>query len=442
MNYFLSIIFLTINILSTTVANAQKSTIEIDITKGRIELIPIAINNFYGISKEEKELSKKITNVITNDLINSGLFKELPKGAFLQPQEEVFLQPVFKDWRIIDAHILVSGQISIKNNKIIMPIKVWDVYGENLMINKKISGVFSSSWRTAAHIISNLIYQRITGEKGYFDTKIAYISEKYDQGRKIKRLAIMDQDGENHLYLTDGKYIVLTPRFSPVRQELVYLSYSKKTPRLYLYNLENGKNSLLGSFSGMTFAPRYSPDGNKIALSLSSEGNTNIFILELATNKKIKVTNNRAINTSPSFSPDSKYLVFSSDRSGKQNLYVKNLKTLKTKRITFNKGNYATPVWSPRGDYIAFTKTLNGSFFIGLIKTDGTKERIISKGYLTESPSWSPNGRTLAFYKVTLNQDGSKKSKLYAIDITGNKERLIKTPNQASDPAWGPSLKY
>jgi TolB protein len=255
----------------------------------------------------------------------------------------------------------------------------------------------------------------------------------------------MDYDGNNHQYLTNGKNLVITPRFSPDGKKIAYLSFSNKKPTVYLLDLLSKKEKILGNFSGMSFAPRFSPDGKKLIFSLTKKGSTNIFIQNLDENNINQVTNNRHINTSPSFSPDSKLIVFSSDRSGKQNLYIKKINknlTEKAIRISFGEGNYATPVWSPRGDYIAFTKTYKGEFYIGLIKKDGSGERIISKGYLTESPSWSPNGRTLVFNKILKDYNNNLKSNIYTIDITGNLERKIITPKQASDPDWGPSINY
>ena len=424
--------------------NLYSAPIEIDVTKGTIEPLPIAISKFNYKSIKEKIISNELYEIISNDLNNSGLFRKISNKAFLQNEEEVFFQPLFRDWSLIDANLIISGKINLKNDKLLVNIKLWDVYREKLILSKKIEVINDNNLRTVAHIISNLVYQRVTGEKGYFDTKLVYIAEEKTSNNVSKRIAIMDYDGNNHEYLTDGKNIAITPRFSPDGKKIAYLSFSNKKPTVYLLNLDTKKEKILGNFSGMSFAPRFSPDGEKIIFSLTKKGSSNIFIQKLENNEIIQITNNRHINTSPSFSPDSKWIVFSSDRSGKQNLYIKKndgdiLK--KAKRISYGPGSYATPVWSPRGDYIAFTKTYKNEFFIGLIKKDGSGERIIATGYLTESPSWSPNGRTLVFNKVS-KSNKKLTSSIFTIDITGNLEKKLNTLSDASDPDWGPSINY
>ena len=418
--------------------------LEIDITKGVIEPIPIAITKFNYESVKEKILSNNIFEVISNDLNSSGLFRKISNKAFLQNEEEVFFQPLFKDWSLIDANLIISGKIKINGEKLFVNIKLWDVYREKLILSKKIEGKNNKKWRVLAHIVSNLVYERITGEKGYFDTRLVYIAEKKNASNITKKIAIMDYDGKNHEYLTNGQNLVITPRFSPDGKKIAYLSFSKKKPTVYLLDIITKKEKTLGDFSGMSFAPRFSPDGKKITFSLTKKGSSNIFVQDLNNNDIIQITKNRHINTSPSFSPDNKSLVFSSDRSGKQNLYIKkvdNSMREKAKRISYGEGNYATPAWSPRGDYIAFTKTYRNEFYIGLIKQDGSGERIISKGYLTESPSWSPNGRTLVFNKIT-KKNNRLISSIFTIDITGNLEKKLVTPDEASDPDWGPSINY
>tara|TARA_B100000886_G_C20412392_1_gene487677 strand:+ start:120 stop:1403 length:1284 start_codon:yes stop_codon:yes gene_type:complete len=424
--------------------NLYSAPIEIDVTKGTIEPLPIAISKFNYKSIKEKIISNELYEIISNDLNNSGLFRKISNKAFLQNEEEVFFQPSFRDWSLIDANLIISGELNLKNDKLLVNIKLWDVYREKLILSKKIEVINDNNLRTVAHIISNLVYQRVTGEKGYFDTKLVYIAEEKTSNNVSKRIAIMDYDGNNHEYLTDGKNMAITPRFSPDGKKIAYLSFSNKKPTVYLLNLDTKKEKILGNFSGMSFAPRFSPDGEKIIFSLTKKGSSNIFIQKLENNEIIQITNNRHINTSPSFSPDSKWIVFSSDRSGKQNLYIKKndgdiLK--KAKRISFGPGSYATPVWSPRGDYIAFTKTYKNEFFIGLIKKDGSGERIIATGYLTESPSWSPNGRTLVFNKVSKSNE-KLNSSIFTIDITGNLEKKLNTLSDASDPDWGPSINY
>ena len=438
-------IFIILYSLFLFVSSAGAAPLEVDITRGKIEPLPIAITKFNYENEKEKEFSDKIFKIISYDLESSGFFRKLSNEAFLQNEKEVFDLPYFSDWRLIDANLIVSGNIKILDGKIEIKLKLWDVYGEKVILSKKIAGVSISNWRFLSHILSNIIYEKATGEKGYFDTKIVYVSEQRESNKKIKRIAIMDYDGENHYYLTDGKELVLTPRFSPNGKDIVYLSYKNNKPSVYILNLLTKETKILGNFDGMSFAPRFSYDAKKIIFSLTKRGSSNIFILNVLDDKVSQITNNRYINTSPYFAPSGKEIVFSSDRAGKQNIYILKLSpslNKKPRRITYGKGNYATPVWSPRGDLIAFTKTVNKKFYIGVINTNGKNERLIAEGYLAEGPSWSPNGRTLTYYKINKKNDKEKASKLYTIDITGNLERVLETPDEASDPDWGPSIKY
>jgi TolB protein len=298
-----------------------------------------------------------------------------------------------------------------------------------------------ANWRRVAHIITDAIYKRLTGEDGYFDTRIVYIAESGPQNRRIKRLAIMDQDGANHRFLTDGGSLVLTPRFSPTIQEITYLSYVSKAPRVYLFNLNTGQQEVLGDFPGMTFSPRFSPDGNSVIMSLARQGNTEIYTMDLRTRKVVRLTNHPAIDTSPSFSPNGAEIVFNSDRGGSQQLYVMSSDGRNVRRVTFNKGRYATPVWSPRGDLIAFTRIYQGEFFIGVMRPDGSGERLLTNGFLVEGPTWAPNGRVLMFFRQTRSDatGAGGSSRLFSIDLTGQNEREIITPVEGSDPAWSPA---
>jgi len=297
-------------------------------------------------------------------------------------------------------------------------------------------------WRRIAHIIADEIYKRLTGEEGYFDTRIVYISESGPLDARIKRLSIMDQDGHNHQFLTDGSYLVLTPRFSPTSQEVAYMSYFNNEPRIYIVDLETNRQELLGTFPGMTFAPRFSPDGKSIIMSLAEKGLTDIYMLNLQTQDVNQLTDSPSIDTSPTFSPDGNRVVFNSDRGGTQQLYVMNFDGSKQRRISFGKGRYATPVWSPRGDLIAFTKMYQGKFFIGVMRPDGSGERLIASGFLVEGPTWAPNGRVLMYFKQEPSDDKGEGGsvKLFRVDITGHNETQIITPADASDPAWSPII--
>jgi TolB protein len=296
-----------------------------------------------------------------------------------------------------------------------------------------------SNWRRMGHLISDAIYKTLTGEDGYFDTRIVYIAESGPANQRVKRLAIMDQDGANHNFLSDGRNLVLTPRFSPTAQEITYMSYVGGTPRVLLFNIDTGQQETLGEFPGMTFAPRFSPDGNRVVMSMAENGNTDIYTMDLRTRRRERLTNNAAIDTSPSFSPDGRRIVFNSDRGGSQQLYVMASDGGEARRISFGDGRYATPVWSPRGDLVAFTKMAGGRFQIGVMRPDGGGERILTDGFLVEGPTWAPNGRVLMYFRQQpSDRSGRSSSKLHSIDLTGYNDRESVTPMDGSDPAWSP----
>lgn len=418
-------------------ANAQ---LEIDITTGKLEALPIAISSFYPEQPDLAQLSRDIPKIISSNLESSGLFKPLNHNSFIQDPASIHNDnPRFGEWRAINAQALVSGSvIKTDDGRTRVEFRLWDVFTQQQLIGMAYMTT-PQNWRRIAHIISDEIYKRITGENGYFDTRIVYIAESGAPNNRSKRLAIMDQDGYNHKYLTPKGELVLTPRFSPTAQEITYMSYRGGKPRVYLYNIDTGRQELLGNFPGMTFAPRFSPDGNKVIMSLAKNGNSDIYVLDLRSRKSKQITTNSAIDTSPSYAPDGKRIVFESDRGGSQQLYTMNANGSDVRRITFGKGRYANPVWSPRGDLIAFTKMLSGQFYIGVIRPDGSGERLITKAYHVEGPSWSPNGRVLTYFKEKSTQGGrGRSSKLYTVDLTGYNERVLKTPNDGSDPAWSP----
>jgi TolB protein len=428
-------------VVSAATGAPARAELRVDITKGVPEPLPIAINNFYGATPEIAQTGRDLAAVISADLERSGLFRPIDQRAFIQSVDSLQGGPRFGDWRLINAQALVHGAIETQaDGRLRVEFRLYDVFAEQQMTGLAYFTT-PSNWRRVAHIISDAIYKRLTGEGGYFDTRIVYVAETGPQNRRIKRLAIMDQDGENHRYLTDGSNLVLTPRFSPTTQEITYLSYSSKTPRVYLFNLNTGQQEVLGDFPGMTFAPRFSPDGNQVIMSMAQNGNSDIYLMDLRTRRVTQLTNNPAIDTSPSFSPDSKQIVFNSDRGGSQQLYVMDADGSNVRRISFNQGRYATPVWSPRGDLIAFTRISEGRFYIGVMKPDGSGERMLADGFLVESPTWAPNGRTLSFFRQSpANDRGEFSSKIYTIDLTGFNEREVLTPIDGSDPAWSPLI--
>jgi len=424
--------------------------IEVDITRGNLNPLPVAVSPLSIDEVSKKSLDKilkkinigsEISVIVENNLKQSGLFNPLNKDAFLQKPDIVHLKPRFEDWALIKAQALITGKVTFVDEKLRVEFRLWDVLAAKEMMALAFTTV-PNNWRRVGHIITDKVYERLTGEKGYFDTRIIYVAEEGLKIKRIKKLAIMDQDGFNTKYLTLGNELVLTPRFNPTNQMVTYLSYFRNLPRVYLLDIETGIQEVVGDFPGMTFAPRFSPDGKKIIMSFAMDGNSDIYTMDLENRVVERITNHPSIDTSPSYSPDGKYICFNSDRSGYQQIYVMKKDGSKVKRISFGKGIYGTPVWSPRGDLIAFTKMHKGEFYIGVMRTDGSGERLLTKNFYQEAPSWSPNGRVLIFYRETKTDDKGEgfSAKLWSIDLTGYNERLVSTETDASDPSWSSLL--
>lgn len=414
------------------VAQPAYALVSIELGKPNAEPLPIAITDFLS-----GELGPQISGIVAADLKRSGLFAPIDKGAFIEKITNPDVAPRFDDWKVINAQALVTGKVSNDGGKIHAEFRLWDTFaGEQLEGQQFVAD--ASNQRRIAHMIADAIYKRLTGEEGYFDTRIVFVSESGPKTKRIKKLAIMDQDGANVRALTSGKDLVLTPRFSPNHQEVTYMSFDGDVPSIYLLQLETGQREKVGNFPGITIAPRFSPDGQKVVLSLLQDnGSANLYTMDLRSRSVTRLTNSTAIDTSASYSPDGSQIAFESDRGGKQQIYVMSAGGSEPNRVSFGDGSYSTPVWSPRGDYIAFTKQSGGQFSIGVMKPDGSGERILTTGYLMEGPTWAPNGRVLAFYRT--NQGGEPG--IYSIDLTGYNEQQIPTPGGASDPAWSPILE-
>ena len=431
---------LAVLLLASTSARAE---LRIDITSGKVEPLPIAIPPLAGGAPIETQAGQDLAGVVSADLGRSGLFRPLDPRSFIQNLSVADTQPQFADWRQINAQALVTGAVKTQaDGRLRVEFRLWDVFAEQQLTGYGYTTT-QQNWRRIAHIIADEIYKRITGEEGYFDTRIVYVSESGPQEKRVKRLAMMDQDSANNRFLTDGRALVLTPRFSPTAQEITYLSYANGTPRVYLFNIDTGQQEVVGDFPGMTFAPRFSPDGNRVVMSRAENGVSNLFALDLRTRRPTRLTDSPAIDTSPSFSPDGSKIVFNSDRGGSQQLYVMGADGGGAKRISFGSGKYGTPVWSPRGDMIAFTKIDGGSFFIGVMRPDGSGERLLTRDFLVEGPTWAPNGRVLMYFRQSPSDSRGHGGSphLYSIDLTGSNQREVSTPQDASDPAWSPLLR-
>ncbi len=415
----------------------------IDVNRARTEPIPIALPDLGGPDGASAQLGSEIAGVISNDLGRSGLFRLIDRAAFIQASAAPAGPPNFQNWKVTGAQALVTGNVQIRGGgEIRVEFRLWDILPQT-QIQGTAYTTTQANWRRIAHIMADVIYERLLGEKGYFDSRIVYISATGPRDRRTKRLAIMDQDSENNRLLTDGSWLVLTPRFHPSRDEIAFMSYANNRPRVYLFDLTTGRQTALGDFTGMTFAPRFAPDGGSLLMAVSNGGGSDIVSVDLASRATRRLTESGSIDVSPCYSPDGSQIAFASDRGGDQQIYVMAAGGGGARRISFGDGHYATPVWSPRGDLIAFTRygAETANFAIGVMHPDGSGSRILSEGWLVEGPTFAPNGRVLMFYRETRSRDargGGFSSRLASVDITGFNERPAETPTDASDPAWSP----
>lgn len=407
------------------------------VTGGKIDPLPIAIAPF--ISGDGSDTAATVAGVIANDLARSGYFKPLPPESFIEKISSFDAPPQLDSWKQVEAKVLVIGQVMNQGGKATIAFKFFDVNtgeslgGTSFTASAKVS-------RRIAHKIADMIYKKITGFDGYFDTRVVYVDESGPKNQRIKKLAIMDQDGFGSRTLTNGKDILLTPRFSPNSQEITYASIGSEAARVYLFNLDTGQKEIVGDFKNMSFAPRFSPDGQEVIMSLQSDDgrDANIYTMDLRSKQVHQITNVSAINTAPSYSPDGARITFESDRGGTQQIYVMNSDGSAQNRISFGKGRYSTPVWSPDGKYIAFTKQGEGKFGIGVMNPDGSGERILTEGFHNEGPTWSPNSRVVMFFREQPGEAGGPQ--LFSVDISGYNEQRVATPEFSSDPAWSPLL--
>jgi TolB protein len=410
---------------------AARAQAEVNVTQGSVQPLPIAIPAFAG-----GRAGADIVKVISANLDRSGLFRPLDASGFPEQAIEVNVQPRFDAWKATGAQALLNGQATVDpDGRLRVDFRLWDVGAQQQLLGLQFTST-PDNWRRVAHKISDAVYEKLTGEKGYFDTRVVFVAERGPKTARIKRLAIMDQDGANPSFLTDGSYMVMSPRFSATSQEITYMALRPTGASVYLLNIETGRQETVGRFPGMVFAPRFSPDGTKVAFSVERDGNSDVYFMDLRTRQIRRLTADPAIDTSPSFSPNGGQVVFNSDRGGSPQLYVMNADGSGVHRVSFGAGRYTTPVWSPQGDFIAFTKQTGGEFHIGVMRPDGSDERLLTTSYLDEGPTWAPNGRVLMFERES--QGGE--SHLWMVDITGRILKSVPYPGSASDPAWSPLL--
>jgi TolB protein len=415
---------------------AAEAQTEIDITGGRIDPLPIAIAPFLASGGAE-EAAATISGVVTNDLGRSGYFAPIDPQTFIEQITSFEQMPNFASWRQVKAKALVSGQALVEGGKLRVEFRLWDVNTAQQLAAQQFT-TSPKNARRIGHMIADIVYKAMTGIDGYFDTRIVFVAEQGPKDKRVKTLVIMDQDGFNIRPLSDGKDLVLTPRFSPSANEITYMSFGSGEPRVYLMNIDTRQREIVGEFPNMSFAPRFSPDGQRVIMSLQEGGNANIFELDMRSRSLRQLTNVPAINTAPSYSPDGSQITFESDRGGTQQIYVMNADGSNQNRISFGQGRYSTPVWSPDGNYIAFTKQSGGKFAIGVMKPDGSGERILTEGFHNEGPTWAPNSRVLMFFRDTQGESGGPQ--LWSVDISGYNEQRVPIEGFGSDPAWSPKL--
>ena len=417
----------------------QAEPLRIIIDGGVIEPMPFAVPEFVAENGGAGDFARDISRVVAADLAGTGLFREIPAEAFVARVTSFDAPVVYNDWQVINAQALVTGAVSASGDQIVVKFRLFDVVsGEQMGEGLQFAGT-PASWRRMAHKVADAVYSRITGEGGYFDSRVVYVAESGPKDARQKRLAVMDYDGAGTQYLTDSSSLVLAPRFSPTGDRILFTSYASGFPRIYLMNVGDLSTRALEEQEGtMTFAPRFAPDGRTVVFSLERGGNSDIYTVDTSTGALNQLTNAPSIETAPSFSPDGSQITFESDRSGTQQIYVMSAGGGEPVRISNGQGRYGTPVWSPRGDMIAFTKQNEGRFHIGVLRTDGSEERLLTASFLDEGPTWAPNGRVLMFTRETAGEGGS--SALFSVDISGRNLRQITTEGAASDPAWSPLL--
>jgi TolB protein len=415
-------------------AMPAEAQLRITVTPGAaFQPMPIAVPQFSG----DPALAQQISQIVANDMRLSGYFTVLDPNSYLEKSVGADVTPNFNNWKGIGAQALIAGTVSRSGNQIVAQVRVWDVFGGAQLVGTQV-GTAPDNIRRLAHIVADAAYANLTGFKGFFDSRVVFVDESGPKSNRVKKLAIMDWDGANVRYLTRGQELVLTPRFSPSSQQIAYMAYGAGEPKVFILNVASGARQLVGDFPNMTFSPRFSPDGGTLVFSMQKEANANIFAMNLGGRGLQQLTEGAAIDTSPSFSPDGSQVVFESDRGGTQQLYVMPAGGGGAKRISFGSGRYATPVWSPDPDnpFIAFTKQDGGSFKIGVMKPDGSGERILTEGFHAEGPTFAPNGRYVMFFK----EEGGD-PQLWLADVTGHVVTQVKTPAGASDPAWSPLQK-
>jgi TolB protein len=404
--------------------------LNVTISEGTRRPLPIAIADFAGPN------GAAIAGAVRANLDRSGLFQVQDPASFLQKDTDVNVAPRFASWRETKTEALVIGSGQVQDSRLRVEFRMWDVGGETQMLGLEFASA-DENWRRIAHKVSDAIYKRLTGEDGYFDSRIVFVAESGPPLARIKRLAVMDQDGANPSFLTDGTDLILNPRFNAAGQQIVYSALSRRGLKVWVLDIETGRREAIQGTGNMAYAPRFTPDGQSILFSSDTDGDSNVFIKNLRTGSLRQLTNSPSIDTSPDMSPDGRQIIFTSDRGGSPQIYRMAADGTGARRLSFGSGQYSTAVWSPKGDLIAFTRQSGGRFQIGVMNADGSGERMLAEAYLVEGPTWSPNGRVIMFQREA--GPGSAPT-LWSVDVSGTNLRQAPYSAASSDPAWSASL--
>ena len=412
-------------------AMPAQAVITIEITEGVEGAIPMAVVEFDSAGLPIK-LKTDVAEIITNNLNRSGVFKVLNR-AQNPAQPHYSKDVVYPRWRASGQEYLVVGRILSKTGgKLDVQFQLLDVLKQKQLLGYSFP-VRLRNLRATAHEISDLIYQKITGIRGAFNTRIAYISA---QGGKQKRyvLQVADTDGYNPQTILESDQPLMSPSWSPDGQSLAYVSFENKRPEIFIQHLATARRSKVSGFKGINGAPSWSPDGKQLAMVLSKDRSADIYVMNIASKKLRRITRHRAIDTEPVWMPDGQSLIFTSDRSGSPQLYRVDLNGGSPKRITFE-GRYNTAAdISPDGKSIVMVYGDRGQYRIAELNLENGNLNILTDNKLDESPSWSPNGQ-MVLYASTQGNRGV----LYMVSRDGrSKHKLSDQQGDIREPVWGP----
>lgn len=341
--------------------------------------------------------------------------------------------PLYPNWANIGAGALVTGYVQARDDgRINVVCYLYDLKQRREMTRKGFA-VAATEWKRAAHRCAGAFYTAVTKRPGLFDSRIVYVAATGSRMQPVKRIAIMNWDGTDHSYLTQGEVTVTSPRVSPDGEHIAYMSFAGGMPHIRIMDADGSNDRQLLQSTSMSFAPRFSPDGRLIASSMAADGNTDIYVVDANGGYPQRLTTTPGIDTSPSFSPDGRQIVFESDRSGTQQIYVMNADGSGQRRISFGGGSNSSPVWSPDGDRIAFSRWNGSTIAIGIMSATGGDEKILTNGWQDEAPSWSPDSEWVMFQRT---QQGTGTGSLLMVSIGGGEPKAVATPQPGADPSW------